>query len=166
MLRRHCLAVRLQRHVAPLLPARGAEQGRDIRVNLIHKTDRVASSHEIALRLRNDLDAIARRDGVKLKIVELPAGPPVMSTVVAAVYGQPGDSYEDLIHTAQAVKHRMRQEPGVVDVDDTVEENQEKYVFTVDKAKAALNGVATDDINRTVRLALSGAEAGTVAIPT
>lgn len=144
---------------------RAAPNKGDIRVNLIHKTDRVASSHEIALRLRNDLDAIARRDGVKLKIVELPAGPPVMSTVVAAVYGQPGDSYEDLIHAAQSVKRRMRQEPGVVDVDDTVEENQEKYVFTVDKAKAALNGVATEDINRTIRLALSGADAGTVAIP-
>jgi multidrug efflux pump subunit AcrB len=138
----------------------------DIRVNLIHKTDRTAGSHEIALRLRNDLDAIAQRDGVKLKIVELPAGPPVMSTVVAAVYGQAGDRYEDLIHAAQIVKHRMRQEPGIVDLDDTVEENQEKYIFTVDKAKAALNGVATDDINRTVRLALSGADAGTVAIPT
>jgi len=138
----------------------------DIRVNLIHKTDRTAGSHEIALRLRNDLDAIAQRDGVKLKIVELPAGPPVMSTVVAAVYGQAGNRYEDLIHAAQIVKHRMRQEPGIVDLDDTVEENQEKYIFTVDKAKAALNGVATDDINRTVRLALSGADAGTVPIPT
>jgi multidrug efflux pump subunit AcrB len=138
----------------------------DIRVNLIHKTDRTAGSHEIALRLRNDLTAIAQRDGVKLKIVELPAGPPVMSTVVAAVYGQAGDRYQDLIHAAQIVKHRMRQEPGIVDLDDTVEENQEKYVFTVDKAKAALNGIATDDINRTVRLALSGADAGTVAIPT
>jgi multidrug efflux pump subunit AcrB len=138
----------------------------DIRVNLIHKTDRTQGSHEIAMRLRNDLTAIAGRDGVKLKIVELPAGPPVMSTVVAAVYGRPGDSYEDLIHDAQIVKHRMRQEPGIVDLDDTVEENQEKQVFTVDKAKAALNGVTTDDINHTVSLALSGATAGTVAIPT
>ena len=138
----------------------------DIRVNLIHKTDRSQGSHEVAMRLRGDLKAIAERDDVKLKIVELPAGPPVMSTMVATVYGQPGDSYEDLIHDAQIVKHRMRQEPGIVDLDDTVEENQEKQVFTVDKAKAALNGVATDDINRTVSLALSGANAGTVAIPT
>lgn len=138
----------------------------DIRVNLIHKTDRTQGSHEIALRLRNDLTAIAVRDGVKLKIVELPAGPPVMSTVVAAVYGRPGDSYEDLIHDAQIVKHRMQQEPGIVDLDDAVEENQEKQVFTVDKVKAALNGVTTDDINRTVSLALSGTNAGTVAIPT
>jgi multidrug efflux pump subunit AcrB len=138
----------------------------DIRVNLIHKTDRTQGSHEIALRLRNDLNAIAQRDGVKLKVVELPAGPPVMSTVVAAVYAQPGNSYEDLIHDAEIVKHRMQQEPGIVDLDDTVEENQEKQVFTVDKAKAALNGVATDDINRTVSLALSGTTAGTVAIPT
>jgi multidrug efflux pump subunit AcrB len=137
----------------------------DIRVNLIHKTDRASGSHEITLRLRDELTAIAQQDGVKLKIVELPAGPPVMSTVVAAVYGQPGDSYENLIQAAQTVKHRMRQEPGVVDLDDTVEENQEKYIFTADKIKAALNGVQTDDINRTVRLALSGADAGTVAVP-
>jgi multidrug efflux pump subunit AcrB len=138
----------------------------DIRVNLIHKTDRTQGSHEVAMRLRSDLTAIAERDDVKLKIVELPAGPPVMSTMVATVYGQPGDSYEDLIHDAQIVKHRMRQEPGIVDLDDTVEENQEKQVFTVDKAKAALNSVTTDDINHTVSLALSGATAGTVAIPT
>jgi multidrug efflux pump subunit AcrB len=138
----------------------------DIRVNLIHKTDRTAGSHEIALRLRDDLTAIAQHDGVKLKIVELPAGPPVMSTVVAAVYGSPGDSYADLIHVSRTVKGRMRREPGIVDLDDTVEEDQQKYVFTVDKAKAALDGVDTDSINQTVRLALSGETAGAVAIPT
>lgn len=137
----------------------------DIRINLIHRTNRTAGSHEIALRLRNDLTAIAQNDGVKLKIVELPAGPPVMSTVVAAVYGSPGDRYEDLIQAAQIVKERMRREPGIVDLDETVEENQAKEIFTVDKAKAALNGVTTDDINRTVRIALSGETAGTVAAP-
>jgi multidrug efflux pump subunit AcrB len=136
----------------------------DIRVNLIHKTDRTASSHDIALRLRNDLTSIAQRHGLKLKIVELPAGPPVMSTVVAAVYGLPGHSYDDLIQAAQIVKERMRREPGIVDVDDSVEEDQEKYIFTTDKAKAALNGVTTDDINRTVRLSLSGMAAGTMAV--
>jgi len=138
----------------------------DIRVNLIHKTDRLASSHDIALRLRNDLAAVARQDGAKLKIVELPAGPPVMSTLVAAVYGRPADRYEDLMRAARIVRARMEKEPGIVDIDDTIEEDQEKYIFTVDKAKAALNGVSTDEVNRTIRLALSGASAGTVALPT
>jgi multidrug efflux pump subunit AcrB len=137
----------------------------DIRINLIHKTERVYSSHSLALRLRGDLTAIAERDGVKLKIVELPAGPPAMSTVVAAVYGSPTQSYEDLIRAAEIVKARLRRELGVVDVDDSVEEDQTKYVFEVDKQKAALNGVSTADISRTMALALEGQAAGAAQIP-
>jgi multidrug efflux pump subunit AcrB len=137
----------------------------DIRINLIHKTERVDASHSLALRIRGDLTAIAQRDGVKLKIVELPAGPPAMSTVVAAVYGSPTQSYEDIIGAASIVKARMRRELGVVDVDDTVEEDQTKYVFDVDKQKAALNGVSTDEISRTIGLALGSQAAGAAQIP-
>ncbi len=137
----------------------------DIRVNLIHKTERLAASHEIALRLRGDLTAIAASSGAKLKIVELPAGPPVLSTVVAAVYGQPGQSYDDLIAASRIVKARMLREPGVVDVDDTVEEDQVKEVFTVDKEKSALNGITTEDISRTIRMCLEGVPVGTLAVP-
>jgi multidrug efflux pump subunit AcrB len=137
----------------------------DIRVNFVHKTERNAGSHEIALRIRTDLQEIARRDGVKLKLVELPAGPPVMSTVVAAVYGQPGHDYGELIDAARRVQQRLVREPGVVDVDVSAEEDQDKDVFTVDKTKAALNGVTTDDVDRTLKLALSGTTAGELAVP-
>jgi multidrug efflux pump subunit AcrB len=144
---------------------RRAPNRADIRINLIHKTERASPSHSLALRIRGDLTAIAQRDGVKLKIVELPAGPPTMSTLVAAVYGGPTQSYEDLVDAASILEARMRREPGVVDVDDTVEEDQTKYVFDVDKQKAALNGVATDDISRTIALALGGQPAGAAQIP-
>jgi multidrug efflux pump subunit AcrB len=137
----------------------------DIRVNLIHKTQRETPSHELALRLRNDLAAIAHRHGVKFKLVELPAGPPVMSTVVAAVYGEPDQSYEELIAAARTVKARMSQEPGVVDVDDSVDEDQAKYRFVVDKAKAAAHGVSTADIAATIRLALAGENVGILDSP-
>ncbi len=144
---------------------RRAPNRADIRINLIHKTERAYSSHSLALRIRGDLTTTAERDGVKLKIVELPAGPPAMSTVVAAIYGSPTQSYEDLIRAAEIVKARLRGEPGVVDVDDSVEEDQTKYVFEVDKQKAALNGVSTADISRTIALALEGQAAGAAQIP-
>jgi len=135
----------------------------DIRVNLIHKTQRHASSHILALRMRQDLTTIARRHGVKLKIVELPAGPPVMSTVVAAVYGQPDHDYASLIAAAKQVEARMRQEPGVVDIDDSVEEDQWKDLFVVDKLKASAHGVSTADINHTLEVALAGQSVGIMA---
>jgi len=144
---------------------RRAPNRADIRINLIHKTERAYASHSLDLRLRGDLTAIAQRDGVKLKIVELPAGPPAMSTVVAAVYGSSTNSYQDLMEAASIVKARMRREPGVVDVDDTVDEDQAKYIFDVDKQKAALNGISTDEIARTVGLALGSQAAGAAQIP-
>ena len=69
----------------------------DIRVNLVPKDQREQQSHEIILRLRRDLEAIANKHGVNLKLVELPPGPPVLATVVAEVLGQPGTPYADLI---------------------------------------------------------------------
>jgi multidrug efflux pump subunit AcrB len=144
---------------------RRAPNRADIRINLIHKSERGYASHSLALRLRGDLTAIARRDGVKLKIVELPAGPPAMSTIVAAIYGNATNSYQDLMNAASVVKARMEREPGVVDLDDTVDEDQTKYTFDVDRQKAALNGVSTDEIARTVALALGGQPAGAAEIP-
>ncbi len=144
---------------------RRAPNRADIRVNLVHKTERAYASHELALRLRADLTAIAARDGVKLKIVELPAGPPAMSTVVAAIYGGPTQSYADLEQAASIVKARMGREPGLVDIDDTVDEDQAKYVFEVDRQKAALNGLTTDEISRTIALALGSQSPGAAQVP-
>ncbi len=134
----------------------------DIRVNLLPKKQRAQGSHAIALRLRHDLEAIAAKNGARLKIVETPPGPPVLSTVVAEIYGQAHHSYNDLIAAAKTVAAQMKTEKGVVDVDTTVEDNQQKLFFRVDRSKAALSGVATEDIVNTMRLALGGMPGGTV----
>ena len=144
---------------------REAANRADIRVNMIHKTERRDASHTITLRLRDDLTAIARRNAAKLKIVELPAGPPVMSTVVAAVYGRPDQSYDDLIQAARIVKARAVAEPGVVDVDDSVEEDQVKTTFAIDKEKASLNGVTAQEISQTIKACLQGASVGALCVP-
>jgi len=144
---------------------RRAPNRADIRVNLIHKTERVHASHSVALRLRAGLTAIANRNGAKLKIVELPAGPPAMSTIVAAVYGGAGNSYEALMRAAAIVKERMSREPGIVDLDDTIDEDQTKLVFEVDKEKAALNGISADEISRSIALALGSQSAGIAQMP-
>lgn len=137
----------------------------DVRVNLLHRTQRQMSSHGIALRIRPNIEEIARRHGAKIKIIEVPPGPPVLSTVVAEIYGEPHHSYADLISAAASLQQLMGSEQGVVDIDDTVEENQEKWVFHVDREKAALNGISVEDVASTLRLALSGMPAGTVHIP-
>jgi multidrug efflux pump subunit AcrB len=140
---------------------RGGNVG-EVRVNLLHRTEREASSHEIVLRIRGAVEAIAKKHDANIKLVEVPPGPPVLSTVVAEIYGQPGHAYADLVREADAVAARMRVEKGVVDVDTSAESDQRQLVFRVDREKAALNGVSTEDVARTVALALNGLQAGTL----
>ncbi len=137
----------------------------DIRVNLLHRKKREMGSHEIVLRIRDRIDAIAAQTGAIIKLIEIPPGPPVLSTVVAEIYGQAHHSYDDLIAAAHTVKARMQQEGGVVDLDDSVEGSLRKVFFRVDREKAGLSGISTEDIVTTLSIALGGRSAGVVHTP-
>ncbi|HBO45114.1 MAG TPA: AcrB/AcrD/AcrF family protein, partial [Planctomycetaceae bacterium] len=137
----------------------------DIRVNLAPKHRRSQQSHAMVLRLRDDLTALAAESGARIKMVEVPPGPPVIATITAEIYGPPDVRYEDLIDVSRVVARRMDREPYVVDVDISGEDDQELLVFEPDKAKAALSGVSTEDIALTLRLALSGMQASVAHPP-
>jgi len=128
----------------------------EIRVTLAPKREREMQSHAILLRLRERLEAVAKNEGVRIALVEVPPGPPVLSTLVAEIYGEADTPYADLERGARRVAERLALEPLVADIDTSVEATHERFVFEVDKVKAALSGVATDDINRTLALALGG----------
>ncbi len=137
----------------------------DLRINLASKDRRAQRSHEITLRLRDDLTGIANRHGASLKIVEAPPGPPVISTVAAEIYADPGSSYAEQIAAAGQVKAKMEEMPRVVDVDDSVEAPQRRLHFSPDREKLALAGISDADVARTLALALRGESAGTLHVP-
>jgi multidrug efflux pump subunit AcrB len=137
----------------------------DIRVNLVVKERREQQSHEILLRLRKDLEAIAKTHHANIKLVETPPGPPVLSTVVGEVYGAQDRSYRHLIEAASHLRKVVAEEPFVVDIDDTVETPRVKVDFILDKEKSALHGVDSNTVIQTLRLALSGASPGNVHLP-
>lgn len=128
----------------------------DLRVNLVGKHHREAQSHALALRVRRDLQALATRNGADLKLVELPPGPPVLSTITAEVYGRPYTPHAQLVAGADAVAARLRQEPAVVDVDSTVEGPQPLLRFVPDREKLRLTDVTEAQVAFAVRAALAG----------
>jgi len=128
----------------------------EIRVNLVGKKSRSQQSHAITLRLRDRLTQLAAKHGALVRLVELPPGPPVLSSVVAEVYGQPDHSYQDLLDAATTVADRLKAEPGLVEVDDIREAAARKLVFVTDQEKAALAGVSVAEIAATLQTALSG----------
>jgi multidrug efflux pump subunit AcrB len=134
----------------------------DVQVNLLPRDERGRQSHAIALAARPGVDSIARRYGASTKVAEIPPGPPVLSTLVAEIYG-PSDSLRR--ETAARVREVFETTPGVVDVDWTVEAPQERLAFGVDRARAAAAGASVDQIVRTVALAEAGGVAGIASRP-
>lgn len=129
----------------------------DIQVNLLPKDARDLQSHEIAKQVRQRLLPIAERYGARIKVAEVPPGPPVLQTLVAEVYGP---AMEERIALARQIRDLFKQTKGVVDVDWYVEDDQAKYRLLVDEEKAALNGISEDDVARAMQVASAGFQAG------
>ncbi|WP_289644286.1 efflux RND transporter permease subunit [Maribacter aestuarii] len=131
---------------------RGGSNMADIQVNLIDKGERSAQSHDIASLLRPKIQKIGNRYDANIKIVEVPPGPPVLSTIVGEIYGP---DYDQQIQIANQVQGILNNTQDVVDVDWMVEADQTEYEFVIDKEKAMLYGVAPQQIVHTMNMALS-----------
>ncbi len=131
---------------------RGGSNTADIQVNLIDKSERSIQSHGIAKLLRPEIQKIAAKYNANVKLVEVPPGPPVLSTIVAEVYGP---DYNQQIAIADQLQTILRNTDDVVDVDWMVEADQKEYQFNINKEKAMLYGVAPQQIAYTMNMALS-----------
>ena len=141
---------------------RRAPHEADIQVNLVPKGDRKAQSHDIAKRVRPAIAAVAARYGARVKVAEVPPGPPVLQTLVAEIYGP---EYRGRIGVARQVREILEKTKGVVDVDWYVEDDQARIRFAVDQEKAALSGVSVEQVSATLRLAVAGMEVGLLHRP-
>ena len=141
---------------------RGGPHQSDIQVNLAAKGHRKKQSHDIAKRVRPALKSIADRYHARVKVAEVPPGPPVLSTLVAEIYGP---DYQRQKQIAAKIMTTFEETPGVVDVDWYMEGTQPRYKIEIDREKAALHGISVTRINRTLELALKGQQAGLLHKP-
>ena len=128
----------------------------DIQVNLTDKNDRKLQSHDIAKAMRPGLQELGKKYHANVKVVEVPPGPPVMSTLVAEIYGPDRKVQMDV---ARQVKDLFSKTADVVDIDWQVEDDQEEYKFNVLKEKAALLGLSTQQVLQSLQMSLEGYEA-------
>ncbi|WP_088342040.1 efflux RND transporter permease subunit [Robiginitalea sediminis] len=132
---------------------RGGSNMADIQVNLTDKHDRSEQSHDIAKAMRPGIQQIAAAYNANVKLVEVPPGPPVLSTIVAEVYGP---DYDRQIALAAQVENILKETTDVVDVDGMTEADQTEYTFAVDREKAMQFGLAPQQLVQTAHMALSG----------
>jgi multidrug efflux pump subunit AcrB len=136
----------------------GANAG-DLQVNLVDRHARSRKSHDIAVALRPEVARIGRRHGASVKVVEVPPGPPVLSPIVAELYGP---DYARLRQIGRTLTQRFLDTGGIVDVDSSVEADAAREVLVVDRERAARLGVSQADIVQTIAAGLSGSDASHV----
>ena len=141
---------------------RQAAHHADIQVNLAEKGHRKQKSHAIAKRVRPSLVQIASRHHARIKVAEVPPGPPVLSTLVAEIYGP---DYERQREIAAQIMRVFEETAGVVDVDWFMEEEHPRYHLILDREKAALHGITPHQISSTLKLAMSGRQVGLLHQP-
>lgn len=129
----------------------------DIQVNFAPKGERSSQSHDIAKAIRPRLKQISDRYQARLQVAEIPPGPPVLQTLVTEVYGP---DYPGQIELARKIKEIYQTTAGIADVDWYVESPQTDYHLTIDRTKAALNGITPAQISEVLQVALSGRNVG------
>ncbi|MBF0271654.1 MAG: efflux RND transporter permease subunit [Magnetococcales bacterium] len=131
----------------------------DIQVQLLHKSKRARTSHDIAINARRLLTPLAAELGGRIEVVEMPPGPPVLQSVVAEVTGPDAETRRRLARDMEAM---FRKSPSLVDVDTYMREPYEIWRFEVDTEKAVRRGITVDAINRNLGMAMGGAQLGDV----
>jgi multidrug efflux pump subunit AcrB len=134
----------------------------DIRVHLTHKSTRKAQSEDVVLRLRPKLREIADRYNAIVKLVEVPPGPPVRSTMLAEVYGP---DYEKIRDLTKEVGEVFRETKGVVDVDDSVKNTIPQMRLVVDRQKLNQMGLSTSAVAQTISMAVNGSQVSILQVP-
>ena len=132
----------------------------DIQVQLLDKEDRDRSSHEIAEDARMRLlEVIGDNENVRIQVVEMPPGPPVLQSVVAEVYGPDEDIRRQV---AKDLEQKFIESPNITDVDTLMQEPYKVWRFEVDTQKSVRLGISVDTINRTLQMSLGGFVLGDV----
>ncbi|MWJ28157.1 AcrB/AcrD/AcrF family protein [Halomonas sp. ZH2S] len=128
----------------------------DIQIALADKDERSRSSHAIALALREPLQAIGARHEARVKIVEVPPGPPVLSPVVAEVYAVTPERRAALAYRVAEQMHAVK---GLVDIDTTLHAPTRKWDVVVDRDRAARLGVSQAQVVMALQASLEGSAA-------
>jgi multidrug efflux pump subunit AcrB len=132
-----------------------AEQG-DLQVNLVDKQHRSQKSHAIAQRLRPALEDIGKKHGARVKVVEVPPGPPVMSPLVAEIYGPDEAGRQEL---AKRVAKAYGETADIVGIDTSLKEDAPRAWLRVRRQRAESLGIPVAAVAQTVSAALSGTDA-------
>ena len=129
----------------------------EMQINLLPKGERSRSSHEIALDLRARMKADPVLQDMPLKVVEVPPGPPVLSTVIAEIYGPNADMRRAV---AERTQKAFGQVPYMVDIDNSFGVQPPRLHIEIDPDRLEFYGLEQNTVYDTIQMLLGGVPVG------
>ncbi len=136
---------------------RSASEMGDLSINLLPKDERKRASHAIALDIRKRLDGLRKPEHTAIKVVEVPPGPPVLSTLLAEIYGPGADARRAI---ATKVRQAFSSVDFVVDTDDSFGVRGERLRFSIDQQALEYHGVEEQAVYDTIAALVGGVKIG------
>ncbi|MEJ2376562.1 MAG: efflux RND transporter permease subunit, partial [Pseudolabrys sp.] len=129
----------------------------ELHLNLAPKSERHRTSHEIALDLRARMKKLTLPAGTVARVVEVPPGPPVLSTLLAEVYGPDSKTRRAVAHELKKI---FRSVPFIVDVDDSIGQPRPRLHISIDQDRLEFFGVRQQDVYDTIQALFGGTTVG------
>ncbi|TNF43325.1 MAG: efflux RND transporter permease subunit, partial [Epsilonproteobacteria bacterium] len=127
----------------------------EIVLNFTNKNDREEPTYMMAHRLRPEIEQKCGNlvPHTSIKLIEMPAGPPTLSTIVVELYSPNDDALRKM---GARVSNILEDTEGLVDIDVMQDDIYTKYNLVPDKEKIILSGLNVEQVNQIIFLAFKG----------
>ena len=132
----------------------------EIMVNIKKAQERDITSYNLISNIREEIQANCSLYDANIKFIELPAGPPVLASIVAEIYG--GDSFENRREFSKKIAKILKEQSTLVDIDIMADKDYIKYDLELDNNKIIKSGVSLEQIKNILFLAFEGMEISVV----
>ncbi|PLY11211.1 MAG: AcrB/AcrD/AcrF family protein [Arcobacter sp.] len=136
------------------------ENQAEIMVNIKKASFRDIHSYNLVSNLRDGIQKQCSVYNANIKFIELPAGPPVLASIVAEIYG--GSSFDARREFALKIEKILKNQKTLVDIDTLATKPFYKYSLVLDSTKVIKSGVSLSQVKNILYLAFEGMEIGYV----
>ena len=130
------------------------ESQAEIIVNIKKQKERTITSYNLVSQLRNKVQTNCSLYEANIKFIELPAGPPVLASIVTEIYG--GNNFESRKDFALKIATILKNQTTLVDIDVLADKNFIMYELELDNSKAIISLVDLEQLKNTLFLAFEG----------
>ena len=130
------------------------ESQAEIMINIKKREDRDITSYNLVSQLRQDVQKNCSLYEANIKFIELPAGPPVLASIVTEIYG--GNSFESRRDFALKIAKILKNQATLVDIDILADNDFIMYELEIDNSKAIISAIDLEQIKNILFLAFEG----------